>query len=73
MATNATLKLVTQAELGSKGLTIAVDGETEGSLMIGKASLVWFKKNAKKQGYKVSWSEFEAWVTDRQQVKATRP
>lgn len=73
MATEASLNVTNKATLGNKGLVISVDGDIEGHLMIGKASLVWFNKNAKKQGYKVSWQDFEQWITQRNQTQATRP
>ena len=48
MAISATLDIVSEAELGNKGLVITVkDADILGHLMIGKASLVWFKKNKK--------------------------
>ena len=75
MATDAKLSVVTEAQLGNKGLVVTVnqDGNIWGHLMIGKASLVWFEKNAKKKGRKVSWEDFHQWVMQKPEVSATRP
>ena len=75
MATNAFLDTVTKAELGNKGLVITVyqDDDILGHLMAGKASLVWFEKNAKARGRKVSWDDFRTWVMAKPEVAATRP
>jgi len=73
MPTSATLDVVNKAELGNKGLVITIDGDVKGHLMVGKATLTWFEKNAKKQGYKVNWSDFEAWMKSKSKVSATRP
>jgi hypothetical protein len=62
-------------ELGSKGLVVSVeiDGDILGHLMVGKASLVWFEKSGKKQGRKVSWTELSTWFLTKPKVDATRP
>lgn len=75
MATDAKLTLVTEADLGNKGLVVTVskDGTILGHLMIGKASLIWFEKHAKKRGHKVSWDETRQWLTGKPESKATRP
>jgi len=75
MASQAKLKVVHEAELGSKGLVVSHldDDGIVGHLMIGKANLVWFEKNEKKLGRKVSWGDFRAWVMEKPRVKATRP
>ena len=64
-----------EPELGNKGMVISVkrDEDIKGHLMIGKASLVWFDKNMKKKGHKVSWDELETWILSRPEVEATRP
>lgn len=74
MATDATLSVVTEAQLGNKGLVVTVkkDGDILGHLMVGKASIVWFEKNAKKNGRKVSWDNFHQWVMQKTEVAATR-
>ena len=61
--------------MGNKGIviTVDVDGEILGHLMIGKASVVWFEKNAKKKGHKISWNDFRAWIRGKPESKATRP
>lgn len=75
MATNAFLDTITQAELGNKGLVVTVhqDDDILGHLMVGRASLVWFEKGAKKRGRKVSWNDFHSWVMGKPEVAATRP
>jgi len=75
MATDATLSVATEAPLGNKGLVVTVseDGEILGHLMVGKASLVWFEKNGKKKGRKISWSDFHHWMLRQPLVTATRP
>ena len=49
MATDAVLSVVSEAQLGNKGLVVTVsqNGDILGHLMVGKASIVWFEKNAK--------------------------
>ena len=61
--------------LGTKGmvLTVKQDNHIIGHLMIGKASLTWFEKNAKKKGRKVSWSEFQGWILNKKEIPASRP
>ena len=75
MGTSAFLEIVTEAELGNKGLVVTVhqDKDILGHLMVGKASLVWFEKNAKKRGRKVSWDDFHGWVIGKPASAATRP
>lgn len=75
MATDATLSVITAAQLGNKGLVVTIkkDGNIFGHLMVGKASLVWFEKNAKRQGRKISWDQFHTWVMQQPEVSATRP
>ncbi len=75
MATDATLSVVTEAQLGNKGLVITIkkDDNIFGHLMVGKASIVWFDKNAKKRGRKVSWEDFHQWIMQETEVIATRP
>jgi|GEM_PF-3017540 len=75
MATEATLSVVTEAQIGNKGLvvTVKVDDDILGHLMVGKASIVWFEKNAKKKGRKVSWNDFHQWIIQKTEVAATRP
>lgn len=75
MASEARLDLVHEAQLGNKGLVVSNldDGEIVGHLMIGKANLVWFEKNDKKFGRKVSWEDFRTWMLQKPKVKATRP
>lgn len=61
--------------LGNKGmvLTVKQDGEIMGHLMIGKASLVWFDKNAKKKGHKVSWADLQLWMQGIAESDQSRP
>ncbi len=61
--------------LGTKGmvLTVKYDDQIFGHLMIGKASLTWFEKNAKKKGRKVSWSELQKWILTKKEIQASRP
>lgn len=75
MGTSAFLEIVTEAELGNKGLVVTVhqDSDILGHLMVGKASLVWFEKNAKKRGRKVSWDDFRSWVMSKPESPAVRP
>ncbi|MBK6729030.1 MAG: hypothetical protein IPG63_17790 [Xanthomonadales bacterium] len=75
MATKVLLDTVTQAELGNKGLVVTIyqDDDILGHLMVGKASLVWFEKSAKKRGRKVTWNDFHAWIMAKNEVAATRP
>ena len=75
MATKVLLDTVMQAELGNKGLVVTVyqDDDILGHLMLGKASLVWFEKNAKKRGRKVKWNDFHTWIMGKTEVVATRP
>ncbi len=75
MATDAFLSVVSEAQLGSKGLVVTLYDESGivGHLMIGKASLTWFEKHGKKRGRKVTWGEFHQWIMKRPEVQATRP
>ena len=75
MATDAVLSVVSEAQLGNKGLVVTVsqNGDILGHLMVGKASIVWFEKNAKKKGRKVSWDDFHQWVMQKPETAATRP
>jgi len=86
MATNATLSVVPEAQLGTKGLVVTVkkDGDIFGHLMIGKASLfghlmigkaslVWFEKHAKSKGRKLFWDDFHKWIMQKAETSATRP
>lgn len=75
MATNAVLTLVTEAQLGNKGLVVTVynDAGILGHLMVGKASVIWFEKHAKKRGRKVAWDGFHQWIMKKPEIPATRP
>jgi hypothetical protein len=75
MAKNVKLTSLTDVELGFKGLVIKVqDGDDIlGHMMIGKASIVWFEKNAKKKGYKANWEELIEFMNTRKMQTATRP
>lgn len=75
MATEAVLSDVSDVQLGNKGLVITVsrDGSILGHLMVGKASIVWFEKHAKRKGRKVSWEDFHRCVMQQPLVDATRP
>lgn len=75
MATKVVLDVVTEADLGNKGLVVTIhqDGDILGHLMVGKASLVWFEKNAKKRGHKVAWGDFRKWIKGKDEVATTRP
>ncbi|OIR01855.1 hypothetical protein GALL_161570 [mine drainage metagenome] len=54
-------------------ISVKLDDDIKGHLMIGKASLVWFEKGKKKNGHKVTWEELEGWFMSKPEVKATRP
>ena len=75
MATDAFMTLVSEAQLGNKGLAITVydDAGIVRHLMVGKASLIWFEKHAKKRGRKVSWDDFRKWILRHQEMSASRP
>jgi hypothetical protein len=75
MATDAFLTVVSEAQLGNKGLVITVYDQTgiTGHLMVGKASLVWFEKHAKKRGRKVPWDDFHQWILRQPETAASRP
>lgn len=75
MAKNAALSVVPEAQLGTKGLVVTVkqDGDILGHLMVGKASLVWFEKHAKKKGRKLFWQDFHQWIMQKPEISATRP
>lgn len=75
MGKKVLLNTVSKAELGNKGLVVTVyqDSDIFGHLMVGKASLTWFEKNAKKRGRKVSWDEFHSWIMEKTETAATRP
>jgi len=75
MASKAVLDFVHEAQLGNKGLVVSNhdDNGIVGHLMIGKASLVWFEKNKKTKGQKVSWDELRTWMMQKNEVSATRP
>ena len=75
MATDAFLTVVSEAQLGNKGLVTTVYDDTGivGHLMVGKASLTWFEKHAKKRGRKITWSEFHTWIMRKPEIPATRP
>ena len=61
--------------LGNKGmvLSVKIDDEIIGHLMIGKATLTWFEKNARKSGRKVLWSDFQEWILTKKETTAARP
>jgi len=75
MATGATLDVVTEASLGAKGLvvTVKLNGDILGHLMVGKAKIVWFEPNAKKKGRIIPWKDFKEWVMTKPVGLATRP
>ncbi len=72
---NVTLSFADEPELKNKGMVLTVkdDDDIVGHLMIGKASIIWFKKNAKKRGYKVDWEELKTWFEAKEKIEATRP
>jgi hypothetical protein len=72
---SSTVSFAQEPELGSKGLVVSIntDNQIMGHLMVGKASLVWFEKNGKKQGRKVSWDELQKWFLTKPLTNATRP
>lgn len=74
-AFTTTVGFAEEPELGNKGLVITVkkDAQIIGHLMVGKASLHWFEKNAKKNANKVSWDELITWLKTHQMVKTSRP
>jgi hypothetical protein len=74
-AFRTTVGFVEEPELGNKGMVITVrkDNDIVGHLMVGKASLHWFDKNAKKKGNKVSWDDFIDFLREKPVVKVTRP
>ncbi len=65
--------------LGNKGILITVESsdgsghDILGRLMVGKASLVWFKKYKKNKGHKVNWQEFIDWIEAKEETGATPP
>ena len=71
----ATVGFAEEPELGNKGMVITAkkDDEILGHLMIGKASLHWFEKSAKKRANKVSWDDLIAFMQRQRVVKTTRP
>lgn len=72
----ATFSFADEPELGTKGMvvTVKVDGDIIGHLMIGKAHLTWFEKNKKKKGHKASWKDLRGWMTKSfKEGTATRP
>ena len=74
-AFTTTVGFVEQPELGNKGLVITVnkDGEIVGHLMVGKASLHWFKKSGKKKANKTTWDDLIGWFQQRPTVDTSRP
>ena len=74
-AYKTTIAFAEQPELGNKGLVLTVkEGKhINGHLMVGKASLFWFEKNAKKKARKMSWSDLTNAFEKRAEVKVTRP
>ena len=63
------------SELGNKAMVITVkkDDAILGHLMVGKASLHWFEKDAKKTAHKVGWEKLIEFLEKRHSAKATRP
>jgi len=70
-----TFNFADEPKLGTKGIvmTVKVDDDIIGHLMVGKASLVWFEKNKKTKGHKVSWQNFRDWMTKQSEIGAIRP
>ena len=75
MATNAFLSPATEIKLGNKGLVVTVydDDNVLGRLMVGKASLVWFEKGAKKRGRRATWEDFRQDIMKKPLVDVSRP
>ena len=71
----AILDFADKPKLGTKGLvvTVKVDDDIIGHLMVGKASLVWFKKGKKSKGHKVSWKDLQEWMLKKPEKTAKRP
>jgi hypothetical protein len=71
---NVTLKLEAEVEIKNKGVSILVeDSAASGQLVLGKASVLWFKKHNKKRAHKVKLEEFISWLESKPEVEAVRP
>jgi len=74
-AFKTTVRFVEEPELGNKGavFTVKKDGDIVGHLMVGKASLHWFEKSAKKKANEVTWDALIEFLKTQPAVKVTRP
>lgn len=74
-ALKANVSFVEEPELGNKGMVITLkkDDDIVGHLMIGKASVYWFKKHAKKLANKTVWDDLIKFLKKQQMVKVARP
>ena len=74
-AFKTTVGFADEPELGNKGIVITVkkDEDIVGHFMIGKASVHWYAKNAKKKANKASWDALIDFMRQQQEVKVSRP
>ena len=74
-SSKTTFEFADAPELGNKEmvLTVKIGNDIIGHLMIGKASMTWFEKNARKKGRKVTCSEFQEWILTKNTTTASRP
>jgi len=70
-----TVNFANEPELGNKGMvfTVKKDNKIHGHLMVGKASLFWFEKNAKKKARRMTWSDLATAFGKRTEVQVSRP
>ena len=70
-----TVDFANEPELGNKGMvfTVKKDNKIHGHLMVGKASVFWFEKNAKKKARKMTWSDLAGAFEKRSEVLVSRP
>ncbi|MHC4538837.1 MAG: hypothetical protein ACYS74_03535 [Planctomycetota bacterium] len=70
-----TVNFANEPELGNKGMvfTVKMDERIHGHLMVGKASLFWFEKNAKKKARRMAWSDLAKVFEKRTEVQVARP
>lgn len=74
-AFKTTVGFAEEPELGNKGMVITIkkDNNIVGHLMIGKASVHWYDKNAKKAANKASWDALISFMRDQPSVQVPRP
>jgi len=74
-AFKTTVGFVEEPELGNKGVVFTVnkDDDIVGHLMVGKASLHWFEKNAKNKANKVTWDTLIEFLKTQPAATVSRP